>query len=189
MCCDVYILCNMYKLYKHVECDCTESVISLHSHTSFQPLVTNFSHPLFHSNVTADIFSDFAFGKWTPCVEEIAILGTVHVVMIIVCLVRLGLLFSRDYHPFRDKLACTKLFLCVVATLMPVLQLTARAGESTATSGDNVRDYLYGSPNFRPFELVSYILSIVAWSCCTLVVGREYFRGAMRTGTVNTTTS
>eukprot|EP00897_Mesotaenium_endlicherianum_P001271 jgi/Mesen1/1171/ME000124S00204 len=130
-----------------------------------QPFINSFCQP--HFNGTwASITNEL--GPFTPCFIDIVILGIAHVTLIVFAILRLIILFraplvtrqclkSRWIQAVRSVLA-------VACFIVPLMQLSARA---------SLDDLGGGRENLPPSEVVSLILTSVAWALASVAFVRE----------------
>jgi hypothetical protein len=129
---------------------------------------------------TQSFFDGFAFREFTPCVEDVVILGSVHVCFLLFGTLRLAQLLSPKLQesPFdRVNLRpasvwshCVLLATNFVLFMIPLLQFNARLGASGVAGGMQ----LY------PFEMWTYTLTAVAWAYSFILVALELKVGRFR---------
>lgn len=127
--------------------------------TSEKSLMSRWARPLNQHIVAAlycrksDKFSSLNLGELTPCFEDIAILGTIHVASIAIALYRLKRLCSEEKEVVENP--------CAI-----VLRLVLAAVMVFATFGTS--QVLLAGGHYAPFEMVSVALQFLTW---TLVTG------------------
>jgi ABC-type multidrug transport system fused ATPase/permease subunit len=130
-------------------------------------------------NITdSDLFGEkaFAFGDYTPCVADGAILSLCYFVFIVLASIRIGQLCSRQN--LKGKVTnkgrmCYRFGLILLIWLVCVFQLVKdyvvpRAPDNTTLFGD-----VYMLQPMAPFQIVSRALSVLGWGLLLIVAAIE----------------
>jgi hypothetical protein len=118
-----------------------------------------------------------AGGDLSPCFVEIVILGSLHIIFMIFCVIRIYQLYTPKLtHVVLRKRGVMKLrIVCgLVAFLCPLLQLSGQLGNSTGDGGTSSYTGGGSRDSVAPFQIVSLALQSLAWLIDTGVMVKEH---------------
>ena len=105
----------------------------------------------------------FTLGEFSPCFNDVAIIGSCNVILVILCLIRLYQSFSPRFYHYKMLQPTLgvhyfHIISCFLVALMAALQLSGTAGSQIGSQS-----------TVHPFEVLSYSIFIVTWICVGLI--------------------
>lgn len=115
-----------------------------------------------YSSWDDDLWQGAPLADWTPCFEDVVILGSVHIVVLVLCCIRILAIWRssmRDRALYKTKAwPVAKSMLALVITAVPVVQLVGK---------------LLAGSELAPFDIATNSLFIAVWGLITLMLVQE----------------